>query len=219
MGRSRGGLKADSDPLDFSGPRLDGQDGTAQNLFSEYPPRASHQALLDAIDDGDPTNPAPPAGDLTFVSIDNSNIAGVTDTDATDAPNVVTGVEICIDLDELGWDGVSEIRVAGFVANGGHDFLSNQVIGGLAGADNLGNTRAVDFSQIAGTQYMAIPEGSCDGGCPGDLDGDDDTDADDFFAYLDAFAGGNLAVCDIDEDGDCDADDFFGYLDLFAQGC
>ncbi len=55
--------------------------------------------------------------------------------------------------------------------------------------------------------------------CPADLDGDGDTDADDFFAYLDAFANGNLAVCDIDNDGDCDADDFFGYLDQFAQGC
>ncbi len=53
----------------------------------------------------------------------------------------------------------------------------------------------------------------------GDLDGDGDADADDFFAYLDAFADGILDVCDIDGDGDCDARDFFGYLDLFAQGC
>ncbi len=55
--------------------------------------------------------------------------------------------------------------------------------------------------------------------CAADLDGDNDTDADDFFAYLDAFANGDLSICDIDEDDDCDADDFFGYLDLFAQGC
>ncbi len=61
--------------------------------------------------------------------------------------------------------------------------------------------------------------GEGDPGCGADLDGDGDADADDFFDYLDAFAGGNLAVCDIDQDGDCDADDFFGYLDLFAQGC
>lgn len=55
--------------------------------------------------------------------------------------------------------------------------------------------------------------------CPADLDGDGDTDADDFFAYLDAFASGDQSVCDIDGDGFCDGDDFFGYLDLFAQGC
>ncbi len=57
------------------------------------------------------------------------------------------------------------------------------------------------------------------GGCPADLDGDNDTDADDFFAYLDAFANDDFDICDIDEDDDCDADDFFAYLDLFAQGC
>ena len=55
--------------------------------------------------------------------------------------------------------------------------------------------------------------------CPADLDGDNDADADDFFAYLDAFAAGELGVCDIDRDKDCDADDFFAYLDLFAAGC
>ncbi len=55
--------------------------------------------------------------------------------------------------------------------------------------------------------------------CPADLDGDGDADADDFFAYLDAFADGDMSVCDIDADGDCDAKDFFGYLDLFAQQC
>ncbi len=58
-----------------------------------------------------------------------------------------------------------------------------------------------------------------DDGCAADLDNDGDADSDDFFAYLDAFAGDNLPVCDIDNDGDCDSDDFFGYLDLFAQGC
>ncbi len=55
--------------------------------------------------------------------------------------------------------------------------------------------------------------------CPGDLDGDGDADADDFFAFLDAFASGDFALCDLDGDGDCDADDFFRYLDLFAAGC
>ena len=52
-----------------------------------------------------------------------------------------------------------------------------------------------------------------DDACPADLDSDGAADADDFFAYLDGFAAGDLAICDIDGDGDCDADDFFAYLD------
>ena len=73
----------------------------------------------------------------------------------------------------------------------------------------------------AGVDGFTITSVTCDdgGGCAADLDGDNDADADDFFAYLDAFASGDLGICDIDEDGDCDADDFFAYLDLFAQGC
>ncbi len=67
--------------------------------------------------------------------------------------------------------------------------------------------------------------------CPADLTGssdpsddtygipDGDVDADDFFFYLDAFANGEIAICDIDMDGDCDAADFFGYLDFFVVGC
>ncbi len=76
----------------------------------------------------------------------------------------------------------------------------------------------VNFDGRGLTPEMAFSV-SIGSGCPADLDGDGDTDADDFFAYLDGFAAGNLDVCDIDGDEDCDADDFFGYLDLFAQGC
>ncbi len=54
---------------------------------------------------------------------------------------------------------------------------------------------------------------------PANLNGDCCLDSEDFFLYLDAFAGGDLGVCDCDEDGDCDADDFFCFLDQFAQGC
>ena len=62
---------------------------------------------------------------------------------------------------------------------------------------------------------------NCDGlpDCPADVDGDGDADSKDFFAYLDAFAAGDMDVCDIDGDGDCDVDDFFEFLDLFAQSC
>ena len=68
-------------------------------------------------------------------------------------------------------------------------------------------------------QFDNIVFGNAVGGCPADLDGDGNLDADDFFFYLDAFANGNLDVCNLDGDSDCDADDFFAYLDLFARGC
>ena len=84
--------------------------------------------------------------------------------------------------------------------------------------DKQGNVlQEVDLPQFANS--WASAEILAVGGCAADLDGDGDVDADDFFAYLDGFAAGDLGVCDIDGDDDCDADDFFGYLDLFAAGC
>ncbi len=59
---------------------------------------------------------------------------------------------------------------------------------------------------------------SCTPGCGADIDGDGDADGNDFFGYLDLFAGDDDRA-DIDGDDDIDADDFFGYLDLFAAGC
>ncbi len=87
---------------------------------------------------------------------------------------------------------------------------------GHFGLNNLGQIAFV-ASLADGRQAIVRADPAIS--CPADLDGDADADADDFFAYLDAFAAGNADVCDIDGDGDCDADDFFGYLDLFAQGC
>ncbi len=87
----------------------------------------------------------------------------------------------------------------------------------LGGQKYLIRVNGFSFNEIEFQLNLSGPE--CASGCPADLDGDGDADADDFFDYLDAFAGGNTGVCDIDGDGDCDADDFFSYLDLFAQGC
>lgn len=159
-----GGDKTINDPIFFDGPLFDGTDGTAARLGSNYPPRASADALDAAIAGGDPTNPTPPTAlDLILVAMDNSNVAGVTDVSVADAANVITGIEICIDLDELGWDGFSPVRIAGFISSGGYDFISNQVIGGLPDPANLGEVRQIDFSQIAGDQFITIPVGA---GCP-----------------------------------------------------
>lgn len=98
--------------------------------------------------------------DVTF-SQNNSNVGGVGnlgDPFDSDPALVSTGVEIAIDLGALGWDGVTPINIAGWVNGSGNDFLSNQVIGGLPdGTGNLGSPSGVDFSAIAGNQFITIP--------------------------------------------------------------
>ncbi len=211
-----GGDRADNFPVDFGGPRLDGQDGFTPQLLTNYPPRIVGDALVGLGGTGTP--PAPDAG-LIQVFIDNSNIGGVTDTDVSDAANVTTGIEISIDLDELGWDGVSEIKVAGGIASGGYDFWSNQVLGGLPSADNLGEARQINFANLSGTQYVVIPVRACDPvACPPDLNNDGVVDADDFFLFLSLFAQGDPRA-DFNNDGVIDADDFFAFLSAFAAGC
>ncbi len=114
-------------------------------------------------------------GDIS-IACDNSNVLGVNGLGYPfDGPpdDVTTGIEIAIDLLELDWDGVSSIRVAGFVNGLYHDFVSNQVIAGLpAGWGNLGEPRAVDFSTIADDQFITLLAAQSD-----DLDGDGFLDA------------------------------------------
>jgi len=105
-------------------------------------------------------------GPPILLTLNNSNITGVTGTTApNDAATVGTGIELCISLADLGWDG-SDIHVAAFINNGDHNYLSNQVLGGLAGGTgNLGgdgagnftgNAYGVDFRQFAGDQFFTI---------------------------------------------------------------
>jgi len=91
------------------------------------------------------------------VGINQSNILGVTDASVAGAGAVTTGLEFAIPLSVIG-SPTGPIQLAGFIAGG--DFLSNQVIGGVGGLDNLGTSP--DFSSIAGNQFVtvAIPEPS-----------------------------------------------------------
>lgn len=91
--------------------------------------------------------------------VDNSNVAGVTAGDApvpsvAGAGAVTTGLEFAIPLSVIG-NPTGPIQVAGFISGG--NFLSNQVIGGVGGAGNLGNNPLPDFSQIAGDQFVTVP--------------------------------------------------------------
>lgn len=91
-----------------------------------------------------------------LVTIDNSNTGGVGSGNGLGSgAGVLTGVELAIPLANLG-NPTGPINIIAFVNGSGHDFLSNQVLGGIGGGGNLGEPRLVDFSQIAGDQFFTV---------------------------------------------------------------
>ena len=78
---------------------------------------------------------------------------------------VMTGFELSIDLADLGWVG-GDIRVMLGQNGGGHDYWSNQFLGGLpVGSGNLGGDGngnftgegAIDMTLFAGDQFFTVP--------------------------------------------------------------
>ncbi len=95
--------------------------------------------------------------------VNNSNTFGVTGADLGFGPDSAsTGMEVQIPLASLGVASMNGLKVAAMINGQGHDYLSNQVLGGLpAGSGNLGNNGSgglsnVDFSAIAGNQYVTL---------------------------------------------------------------
>jgi hypothetical protein len=93
---------------------------------------------------------------------DNSNTGGVGGT-AGNAANqeaalaVTTGLELCIDLADLGLPSDS-MRAMLFQNNQQHDFASNQFLGGLpGGTGNLAAVSGVDLNSFEGDQFFTIP--------------------------------------------------------------
>ena len=142
------------------------------------------------------------------VGFNNSNAAGVDGgTGPGDGTGVRTGVEIALPLALIGVDSVSpqNIKICTFVNGSGHDFASNQFIGGLgAGASNLGEPRAINLTSIAGNQYAVVelvpgqPDCPSTNDCPADLDGDGIVGGTDLTAILAAWGS---ASADLDGDG------------------
>ena len=133
------------------------------------------------------------------------------------AASVTTGFELRFDLDELGWDGSSSIKIAGFINNGGHTYLSNQVLGGLPdGSGNLGGPAGVNFATIAGNQYIDLTS------CPADFNGDGFLDFFDYDDYVNCFETG---TCPPGKTADFNGDDFVDFFDYddyvaaFETGC
>jgi hypothetical protein len=144
------------------------------------------------------------------VAIDNSNVAGVTGDAIAGAASVTTGIEYRLRLSELGWDGTSAIKVAGFLHNGGYDFTSNQVIGGIdiaIPAANLGETSQIDFSVLPGNQVVIVPVPTtpiCDS-----IDFNNDTltpDSGDLDDYIAVLSGGPSACSSFPTPGCNDLD-------------
>lgn len=90
-----------------------------------------------------------------MVAINNSNIGGVDGTAVNTPVSVTTGIEIKIPLAVIG-SPTGNIKISAFINGGGHDSVSNQVLGGTRGSGNLGDPRSVDFSAIAGDQYFTV---------------------------------------------------------------
>jgi len=116
------------------------------------------------------------------VSINNSNTRGVTGSNGGtgSGAGVTTGLEVKIPLSLMGYAG-GPIKVCAFINGQGHDYLSNQFLGGVDGLKNLScgsedcsvyiDPRNVDLSQVAGNQYFVIGK-LPPPPCPADLTGD-----------------------------------------------
>lgn len=103
------------------------------------------------------------------VAFDNTNVAGVSGgsgaADAAAALAVTTGIELAIPLAALG-NPTGEIKVSAMINGPGHDYLSNQFLGGLAaGTGNLGGDgmggytgtlAQIDLNDHAGDQYFTV---------------------------------------------------------------
>lgn len=135
--------------------RVDANDGGEGYYLGEG--RAANETAGGALTGGDAGAP------VALITVNNTNTAGVGGGFAFDlnglAERVQTGVEICIPLSAIG-NPVSDIKVSAMVNGAQHDFVSNQVLGGIFGAiaDNLGNPVNVDLALIGGEQNFVVSQ-------------------------------------------------------------
>lgn len=103
------------------------------------------------------------------VAYDGSNVAGIvggdTAADSSAALAVTTGLELSIALTDLG-NPSADIKVLVFQNNDGHNYASNQFLGGLSapqgnlGGDGFGNFTGslnFDLNTFGGDQFFVVP--------------------------------------------------------------
>ena len=92
------------------------------------------------------------------IAVNNSNVGGVSwGTGISCGDGVTTGIEIGVPLYLFDWDGpqnVEDAAICAFVNSSNHDYVSNQVLGGIGGGDNFGEPRLVDFNTVDGDQFF-----------------------------------------------------------------
>jgi hypothetical protein len=145
--------------------------GDASNFYVDYYTLVGGTATSTYLGSNDGQNGGVLAGGTNPSNVlaarNNSNTAGVgpygTDpgqsTGLTGDPTAVTtGIEFQIPTSLIGnVDYGSGVLVSAFISGGG--FLSNQVLGGApANTPNLGNASGVNFNNVTGNQYFAVPE-------------------------------------------------------------
>lgn len=130
----------------------------ADKTFSSYP-KVFGNSQTGFSSTGTGTANKTPIG----VAYNSSNTAGINDgvaggvaADQTAAAAVTTGIELSIDLADLG-NPSGTIRMMVLLNNDQQNYLSNQSLSGLpVGTDNLGNPANVNFSALAGDQYFNV---------------------------------------------------------------
>ena len=164
-----------------------------------------------------------------ILALDNSNTGGVGFGEGVSCgEGTTTGIEVAIPLYLFDWDGeagdITSAKVCAFINNGDHDYMSNQVLGGLEGSGNLGDPRNVNFDLIVGSQFFeiggaALPCPDPTGACCFETDCSDLTDADCLalggeFHGEGSFCNGDPAPCapepcegDVNGDGSVDVAD------------
>ncbi len=207
------------------------QDGTKTELEGNFAPYAGHKFMSAYVGEpcnsiaGDPGTPKPAAG-IILMRMDQSNLAGVTSANGgapfteDDAIAVNTGLEMSIDLAELGYNGTNDIKLAGFIETSGGNTVTNQVIGSLPASygaspgTNVGTANQVDFSAIDGKQWITVFQS-----CPSDLNHDGIVEDSDFVIFAGAYdiliADYRWASGDLNGDGAVDDTDFVIFVSAY----
>ncbi len=143
------------------------------NIIDMTVPNAPDQPTRDVFLGGGVTN-GPSSTHVYSVNggsvehaFDNTNSAGVTDSDASGALTATTGFEFLLSSAFLDLDPGHSFKIMAFITNGGGDYLANQFLPGVGGGyGNLGGPGGdggdplFDSRLFAGDNFIVIPEPS-----------------------------------------------------------